>query len=189
MSCGKGGKIIKFPPSMEQPVIIKFKWTLEDMLEGYRYHFRHVCRPLFRFLLHFIFALILLGGLIAFFKGAKDSLIVSLGFIFVGVYWFVFRRFERRWIIRRQFAKRPDQNREVEWEIGAEKLAVRSSVGHSEFGWEALIKVVRTPSSILLYSLEQYYHLLPRRGFASDAEFERLWEIAQSKVKRHYVVT
>jgi hypothetical protein len=40
----------------------------------------------------------------------------------------------------------------------------------------------------MLYSLEQLFHYLPRRGFASDTEFERAVDLAKSKVRRFYRV-
>ena len=34
---------------MEQPIVIRFHWTAEELLRASGYHFRHSCRPVFRF--------------------------------------------------------------------------------------------------------------------------------------------
>ena len=81
---------------MEQPVIIRFRWTDDDLFQAYRYHFRHICRPAFRIGLHFLFAVLLIGGvlmLVSSGPGGKAPLPVSLSFLFAGIYWFVVRPF------------------------------------------------------------------------------------------------
>src|SRR4051794_20989192 len=101
---------------MEQPVAIRYRWTAEELMQAYRYHFRHTCRPPIRFLLHFLFGVILIGGvLMIFFSGpnGKAPWPVSGGFLAVGIYYFAVRPFERRWMIRRGFAKRPDKDLEI----------------------------------------------------------------------------
>ena len=177
--------------TMEQPVIIRFRWTDDDLFQAYRYHFRHICRPAFRIGLHFLFAVILIGGvlmLVSSGPAGKAPLPVSLSFLFAGIYWFVVRLFERRWVIRRQFSKRPDRDIEIEWQVTADKIRTQSTLGHSEFVWQAFTKMLRTPSGVLLYPVDQIYHWLPRRGFTSDAEFDRFVELARGKIQRYYDV-
>ena len=154
-----------------RPVTIRFRWSADELAKGHRYHFRHICRPIFRFGLHVVFAIVLLVGSTYFHvSGAWRPL--SAAMVAAGVYWFAIRPFVRRWRIRRRFAKRPDKDLEVEWQIGPESLAISHDHGHSEFGWEVFFKVVRTPEGFLFYSLEEMFSWLPRHGFASDADFE-----------------
>src|SRR5690348_11227428 len=120
---------------MEAPVVIRFRWTADELLRAYGYHFRHTCRPVFRFALHFIFALMILSGYGLIHSGA--SIPVGIGFIIGGVYWFALRRLGRRWMVRRQFRKRPDRDVELEWQIAADKIRTQSSLGQSEFSWQA----------------------------------------------------
>ncbi len=97
---------------MEQPVTIRFRWTADELLQGYRYHFRHTCRPVFRFGLNAIFVFgVVAGVLMLTVPGADDKarLTLSIGCLIAGIYWFVVRPFERRWIVRRRFRKRPDR--------------------------------------------------------------------------------
>src|SRR5205814_5825837 len=63
----------------------------------YRYHFRHTCRPVFRFGLHFLFGAVLLGGvlmLVTSGPSGRAPLPVAVGFLLVGIYWFAVRPFE-----------------------------------------------------------------------------------------------
>lgn len=113
---------------------------------------------------------------------------VGVLFIVGGVYWFTLRPRERRWLVRRQFLKRPDHDMEVEWQIAPDRIRIQSGLGHSEFAWQMFAKMVRTPSGILFYSTEQVFHWLPRSGFASEADFERCIELARTKIERHYDV-
>lgn len=176
---------------MEQPVIIRFRWTEEDLIQAYRYHFRHICRPAFRFALHILFSVLLVGGifmLVISGPAGKAPLPVSLAFLYAGIYWFAIRPFVRRWMLRRQFSKRPDRDIELEWQVDAYKICTQSPLGHAELGWKAFTKIVRTPKGIMVYPNDQIYHWLPRRGFTGDAEFERFFELAKSKIQRHYDV-
>jgi hypothetical protein len=176
---------------MEQTVAIRFRWTADELLRAYHYHFRHTCRPIFRFGLHSIFGLVLLGGVLMLFTSGpsgKAPLPVPIGFLIVGTYWFAVRPFERRWLTRRQFSKRPDRDMEIEWQVGGDKIFTRSTLAQSEISWQAFTKMVGTPTGVMLYPNDQIYHWLPRHGFASDAEFERFIEIAKSKIQRHYDV-
>ena len=173
---------------MEKPIVIHFRLTADDWIQAYRYHFRHICRPVFRFALHFIFALMLVAGGLGIRDRIGLSVPVSLGFLIGGVYWLAVRPFERRRMIRRQLSERPDRDMELEWRITDDKICTQSGLGHSELIWQAFTKMVRTPSGVMFYPTDQFFHWLPRRGFASDSEFERLVELARSKIQRHFDV-
>ncbi len=172
---------------MEQPIVIRFRWTADELLRAYGYHFRHTCRPVFRFAIHVIFALMILAGY-GLIRNGGASIPLGVGFIAGGVYWFTLRRFERRWTVRRQFRKRPDRDIEHEWQIAADKIRTQSSLGQSEFIWQTFAKMVRTPTGLMFYAIDQMFYWLPRSGFASDAEFERCVDLAKSKIERHYDV-
>ncbi len=141
---------------------------------------------MFRFALHFLFALMIVGGY-GLLCGGK-SVAVGIVFILGGVYWFAIRPFERRWMTRRQFAKRPDKDTEIEWLVGPEKLAAKSGLGHGEYFWHAFTKAVRTPAGLMLYLTDQIYHWLPRHAFQSDADYKRVVELAKSRVQRFHDV-
>ena len=95
------------PSHMDQPVIVKYRWTDEELIQSYRYHFRHLCRPAFRLGLNLIFAFNVLAGCILIPPGRSPFLGIVL--LVSGLYWFAILPFERPWTIRRRFAKRPDR--------------------------------------------------------------------------------
>lgn len=169
------------------PIVIRFDWTADELLRAQSYHFRHICRPVFRFALHFIFALMILAGYGGIHSGGV-GVPIGIAFIVTGIYWFVFRRFERRWSVRRQFRNRPDQGVELEWQMTPDKIRTRSTLGQSEFTWQAFAKMVRTPNGVLFYPTDQIFQWLPRSGFASDTDFQRCVELARAKIGRHYDV-
>jgi len=179
------------PTPMEQPIVIRFRWTADELLQANRYHFRHTCRPIFRFGLHFIFAFLFLGGVLMLTMPSPDGktpLPLSIGFLIAGIYWFAVRPFERRWTVRRQISKRPDRDLDIEWQVAADKILAQSALARSEVSWQAFTKVVRTPAGVLLYPFDRLFHWLPRHGFANDVEFEKFVELAKGKVPRHFDV-
>lgn len=143
--------------------------------------------PVFRVALHVFFALLIFAGFGLIYKG-DSNIALGIGFLAVGVYWFVLRRFEQRWTVRRQFRKRPDRDIEIEWQVSADKIKIESKFGQSEVGWQTFAKMVRTPTGVMLYPINQIFHWLPRTGFASDSEFESCVELARSKIERCYEV-
>ena len=154
---------------MEQPVTVKFCWSADNLYQGYRYSLRQHWRPMFRVAfstaIYIVAVLGIAAGIVAYSQGD-----FSAGFIIcplLGLFWLLRLRM-LRWLVRRQFAKRPDRDMEIEWEIGPDKLLVRSPIVRSEISWKAFVKVVRTPLGIMFYPINQVFHYLPRRGFASD---------------------
>lgn len=171
---------------MEHTTVIRFRWTADDLLRAQRYHFRHTCRPVFRLALHLLIALAIVGGYGQLQSG--KSVAVGVVLLVGGIYWFAIRPFERRWMTRRQFAKRPDKDIEIEWLIAPDKLAAKSGLGHGESDWHAFTKAVRTPAGLLLYPNDQMYHWLPRHAFESNTDYDRVVELVKSRIKRFYDV-
>src|SRR5690349_8739033 len=127
---------------MEQSVTIKYRWTAEELLRAQRYHFRHIYPAVARFAAHGLFALLLVAGVWGLVvwrlrRGEDRFMPLSISFVVLGIYWFTLRGWERRWMTRRRFSKRPDKDAEVEWQVAPERIATRSGLGHSEFGWPA----------------------------------------------------
>ena len=175
---------------MEHPIIVRFRWSADDLYQGYCYHQRQGCRRVIRAMANatiYTLAVISgLGGIYAYRTG--DSWIVCFLFALFGLFWWS-RSFWHRRLVWRQFAKRPDKDLDIEWEIGPDRILVRSPIGNSDLSWKAFAKVVRTPSGIMFYPIDRIFHYLPRHGFASDAEFEQVMELAKSKVPKVRYVT
>jgi len=168
------------------PVIVKYQWTLAELLQANRYNFYHTCRPAFRFFRYVMFTLMILAGLASLFM--SEFHLVSIGLFIVGVYWLIIRPFTQPWIIRKQFDKRLDKDIEIEWQLSPGKIQTRSKLGSSEFGWSSLIKFVHTPEGLLLYATEQIYHWLPRHGFANDVDYNRAILYAKAKIRESHIL-
>ncbi len=170
---------------MEPPVSVKFCWTADDLYEAYCWNWRQSWRPAFRAAfnaaIYGVAVLSIVAGIVAYSQGnfsAEFMICPSLGLL-----WLLRLRM-LRCLVRWWFAKRPDKNMEIEWEIAADKILVRNSIVRSELNWKAFVRVVTTPSGIMFYTLNRLLHYLPRRGFASDAAFEQVAALAKSNVQK-----
>lgn len=177
---------------MEQPITVKFRWTAEDLYQGSLDHRRQLWRPIFRvisnILVYSVLIVVAIGTYFAYrHKEYSAALGIGLFVVLLGLLWLC-RFMIFHWTIQRRFRKRPDQNIEIEWEFAQDKILERSSLGNSELRWEGFVKVVRAPTGIMFYPLENMFHYLPRRGFANDAAFEQLVELTRKKVRDFRVV-
>lgn len=133
---------------MDSPIIVRYRWSADDMIEAYRYNWRQICRPTIRFGLHCMIAFTMFGsflallhyfGILHYAKCRDESPWFPLGLLGVGLYWFFLRGLDFRWTIRRRYAKRPDRDIEMEWEITPETVSSRSCLHRSESRWELFI--------------------------------------------------
>ena len=83
------------------------------------------------------------------------------------------------WRRRRWIARHEDRDAELEYRITAEVIRTRAKHGSSELAWAAFNQVIQTPEGFWFYQLEQVSIWLPRHGFASEEDFERLSQLAQ----------
>ena len=176
---------------MEQPIIIRYRWTADDLYDASCYHFRHRCRPVFRLGLHFLFGVLIVGAVFMFieeYRTGDGTFMPAIALLTVGVYWFAFRPFHVRWMVRRRFRKRPDRDIEIEWRATDDQMELRCTLAHSEVAWPLFTKMVWTSRGVMLYPNEDVYHWLPRRGFESDSEYGRFLNLAKSKIPRYYNV-
>ena len=162
---------------MEQPITIRFKSTLQDALELQSYHRRIAIRPALRIGLYLVSGFLLLFGAYGLVRGIGSATIILIA----GLYYPALRPLERRWQVERAFAEDPDKDLEVEWQISAQTLKVKSSKWTSELTWPAITRAVCAPSGFLLYASGIPFWL-PRRGFSAGDAFEQLAEIIRAKV-------
>ena len=170
---------------MPDDIVIQYHWTAEALQEGYRWHRRRRVRPVFRVLLVVCWLLFAVAGAREF-RHHGDALMtwLLLGFAIYLPVVFVLGRVLAPWRIRRRFAKRPDCGAEVEWRINENGIRISTTLSKSEFAWKALVEVVRSPKGFLFYPTPQIFHWVPRYGFASDAEYDRLTSLAQSQAAK-----
>ena len=167
---------------MPEPVKVSFRWTADDLMLAKKLHWRHICGPAYRRSPHLFSALIagvsIYSLVVAGISPIPIIFLVSLLYLYIG------RPYERRWSIRRAFAKRPDKNADIEWLISVDKLCITSNRSRSELLWTAFAKVIRTRDGFLFYPIDQIFHFLPKRGFQNEADFERLTQLAKEQAQK-----
>jgi hypothetical protein len=171
---------------MEQPIIVNYRWTAEELIAARHYHFHTVCRPIYRWGISFIAVCSLLAA-----WGYYTQKGLSLGaffFAFGGVYWLFFRGYDRRWAIRRSFRKRPDQDMAIEWAVTEDDYRVKSKESESRSTWKMISKVARTPKGFLVYPNATLFYWLPFHGLSDQGDIEKLEQIFRQHVPQ-YVMT
>ncbi len=168
---------------MESLINIKYRWTEEEMAALSRYLHQASTGPKFHRLFQAAAVLMFVSGVFYLATGRSSAFgIISIA---SAIYWLFFHPFMLRWLVRRQFDKHPERGQEIEWQISPDRLFVRDGLGQSEFKWEALTKIVRTPGGFIFYSTDSVYCWLPHHGFTDTAGVERLSALAKSKVQQY----
>jgi hypothetical protein len=103
----------------------------------------------------------------------------------IGLYFVFFNRTFLKWRVRRRFAKRPDAGAETEWRFTPEVVLLATSSSRSERLWNNFIKLVESPSGVLLYPNPTMFHWIPRHAFASDLEYARFLQLAESRIANY----
>jgi len=174
---------------MESTISIRYHLTAAEFCRAHRYHVSHTwCRPVFRLSLHSGFALLIVLGCVLLFRGNQAAPGISA--IFLGIAWFttvpVKRRRAADSVARRKCAGIADKGSEMEWLVGPAKLVNNSGSEHKDHTWQTFTKAVCTPAGLMLHRTDQIYHWLPRNAFKGDADYERVVELAKSRVHRFY---
>ncbi len=165
---------------MIAPIVADYYWSEDDYLESQRLHWRALVRRPFRYLLHFIFGLVLVAGLWGLYKGTDLS--SSTTAIFVGAYILFLRKVEFNYFARQRFRKRSDRNKRVKWEFSPDSIEVKvEDVGESKLLWSAFEKAVHTKNGILIYSNGGIYYWMPNRAVQAPFAMDDLWGLLKEK--------
>lgn len=176
------GATMKDPPPASETVagaeivVARYRWTVDELRTAYRNHYRYSSSSA-RIVVIVLGAVGLVGSSVLFFTQSvpEDVAIVPIVFgILLALAWFSRSLTVSRYSARSQFRRRPDQDIELEWRFGSEEIQTQSELGEARFVWSAMIKVVKAPDGLLLYSLPTFFNWIPRHAFASDADFERV---------------
>lgn len=162
--------------------IARFRWTVDELNNAYRNHYRYSVSPLARICVIVVSGTCLLGSTFVFAttnaSGAVAGLMLGSGALLA------LACFSRNLSApRSQFRRRPDHDIDLEWRFGPEEIRFHSKLCDARFVWSAFIKVVKAEDGLLLYSLPSHFHWLPRHAFASDADFERVVGWAEPYIK------
>ncbi len=174
---------------MERAITIRYQLTEAEFCRAHRCHVSHTwCRPVFRLILHSGFALLIVLGCVLLFRW--NPIADGISVIFLGISWFTIVPVKRRRaadsVARRKFAGIADKGIEIEWLVGPAKLVNNSGPEHKDYTWQSFTKAVCTPAGLMLYRTDQIYYWLPRNAFKGDADYERVVELAKSRVRRFY---
>jgi hypothetical protein len=172
---------------VDDPIIVRFRWTPEELIAARRFHFRQAFRRPFRIGLNVCMATITVVGLLDLAPDRTPR--VGLPLIAMGVYWFALRPVLRAWLMRREIRRRPDFGRMAEYQFFPDQIHSLSDIGSSEREWKAIMKIVRTPQGYLMYPIPNIFEWLPRHAFASELDFERFGELARARVAQYKSVT
>jgi hypothetical protein len=91
-------------------------------------------------------------------------------------------RLLRRAILK-AYAKRPDRDMVLNYEMSEEGLSSRNDVASTDLQWRAIVKAVRTVDGFLLYISDMQIHWLPVRGFQDAADVNRFADLSKRKVR------
>jgi hypothetical protein len=137
-------------------------------------------RLLYRFI-SIIGVLILLSGGVSLYQRTTGW----TGFLFtafVSAFFLSMPLFRRRAALK-LYAKKPDRDMEVVWEISEDKIRSKTELASSENAWAFFPKVVRVREGFLLFPSGAVFHWLPMRAFREAGDVERFAVLAKSKVK------
>lgn len=166
-----------------KPIIASYCFTVEDLLAGRKYGMKTKLGPWFW--LTFIPFFIYFNSLIEIiFKDLTHGRhLASLISLLIPLCVFIAALFLLKGIvlfmIRRQFAKRPDANQDVVWEFSKSGIVVSSRNSKSEIKWPHFDKVLATPAGFLFMPIAQVLHFIPHRAFESAADIENLKTLAR----------
>ena len=170
-------------------ITVRYRWTVEDLIAGRRY-----AQPSAKVLM----TIVALTLPVVFLASANDSsrssppsayeaalVIVVIVAIAIVASWIALKigRKIRHSILRRQFAKRPDANHEVEWKISNEKIHISTPDAKTEVLWPAFQRVISTPAGFLFMPNKQIFHFIPIRAFDSPSDIEKLKEMARKHAR------
>jgi hypothetical protein len=173
-------------------VEVRFNLTLDDFLAFQRYgeaqqtSTRPRPRPVLLYTAAVLFVLFLT---LPFVVGKPPEITLSdsktliiLGFwASVGIIWLASLR-ARRVLPRKLFeaARARGLVDDIVVSISPERLTHTNKVSTSSTEWSAIQEVGRTDEYIVIMTGDTTGYIIPRRAFASDAEYEAFWQAARS---------
>jgi hypothetical protein len=168
---------------MESSIKVSYQWSAEEMLLAHRMHMRYSAqgRKLRRMILGVGLLCLVLGTVNLVRNGTLAS---GLPFIALAIGCLGVPFFLRRAVLK-MYAKKPDRDLVITYELSADGLVCRSEIGSSDLLWRAIRRTTRTPQGFLLYPSDTMFHWLPVRGFGDAADIERFAQLAQSNSQQY----
>ena len=166
---------------MSDIIKLEHEWNAKEAFSARDAHQLLAFRKPFRFAANIIAFLAMFAGIYrtVVFGWSMFPIAIFLG----GFYWVFLRKHDVAWTFRRNFKKRPDNNKIVKWQISENELhSIVDGIGESTLSWTSFTKAVHTPQGFLLYQNDQIYNWLPHDGFINATDIARLSELAKAKI-------
>ena len=87
--------------------------------------------------------------------------------------------------VLKMYAKKPDRDLVISYQLSEESLSCKSDIASSEMLWRNILKVLRTKAGFLLYVSDNQIHWLPIHGFQNAADVGRFADISRGKAPEY----
>ncbi|YCM44807.1 YcxB family protein [Verrucomicrobiaceae bacterium 227] len=157
----------------------KYLFTVDEMLKASDHAASQKARPSLRRLIVPLGIGLMVVGILLW---KKPISFVSIYLVTLGTYLTFLRKLVARHFVRKNFAKRPDQNVEVKFTADHEEISFSTANSNSSCQWALFSKVLKLQDGVLLYSNDQIYHWIPAHAFASRDDFKAFTGILRKNV-------
>jgi hypothetical protein len=167
---------------VEEPIHCHYRWTLEEFVTAHQEYRRHT--PQVRRILLILYAIALMLIAVAIVR------LANLGFNRVSVVLFMFGISILAWrllsgrALARMFAKLPDRDTDVHWQIYPDRLVIETPSSKVETAWAGVARVMRTEQGFLIYPQPGLFYWLPFHSFSETSDIERFEDTIDSKLTR-----
>lgn len=167
------------------PIIAQWTWTQEDLDLGRKFFRKTVSKVRQFWTWAIISASVTFVILNEIAKGGREAGLFVFGILLFAVLGsiFVTTTFISPFLRKREFAKRPDANIEIRWEITAEKIVITTDLSRSEMEWSIFYKVISVKAGFLFLPNAQIFQFIPNRAFAVENDIQRLRQLAALHAK------
>jgi len=167
---------------MQAPICIKYSWNTNDLVRAYKYHKQSSKYFwLSRFIVFGLGIINLLFGIWGLFSNPSNKFAIFQ--IAIGLILLLSELISNA-VYRYRCKQLNYENRQVEWEVGEEKIVHRLiNLTESTFTWELIRGVLDTPKGFLLYPQKNLFYFIPKAGFQTSEDVAQFVYIAQDKVK------
>jgi hypothetical protein len=85
--------------------------------------------------------------------------------------------------LRRRWSGQPTQHVQQQWDISETGIKTDNGVSSSEMKWAAFRRHLDRPTLFMLYTSEFYFHIVPKRAFAGEAQVEEFRELLRRHIQ------
>ena len=164
----------------ENVITAAYTWTAEELIAACENAARANCRRLYRMGLVFMALMGIVCGWCCYLLEGWSILTVLLP---LGGLYVLLWKFVKRFILRRQFKRRPDKNAEIVWTLRNDDLHMKSSDTDGQTNWSQIARARKARNGFLLYPNEAVFHWLPCHAFSNEIQREAAETLLREKVK------